>query len=50
MVRDYEPSKLERLSAAINALACTFVFDANTNIYCFYPVFREARRLREGVE
>lgn len=48
--REYKPSKLERLSAAINALACTFVFDANTNIYCFFSVFREARRLRESVE
>jgi hypothetical protein len=48
--RDYKPSKWERLSASINALACTFVFDANTNIYCFFSVFREARRLRESVE
>jgi hypothetical protein len=46
----YKPTKLENLSAAINALACTFVFEANTNIYCFFSVFREARRLREGVE
>lgn len=47
---EYQPSKLERLSAAINSLACTFVFDANTNIYCFFSIFREARRLRESVE
>lgn len=26
------------------------MFDANTNIYCFFSVFREARRLRESVE
>lgn len=46
----YKPTKLERLSIALNSLACSFVFDANTNIYCFFSVFREARRLREGVE
>lgn len=48
--RSYVPNKLEELSKAINSLACTFVFDANTNIYCFFPAFREARRLRESVE
>ena len=47
---EYKPTKLERLSAAINAIGCSFVFDANTNIYCFFSVFREARRLRESVE
>ncbi|CDW88835.1 transmembrane protein [Stylonychia lemnae] len=47
---EYQPNKLEKLSAAINALACTFVFDANTSIYFFFSVFREARRLRESVE
>lgn len=46
----YKATKLEQLSAAINSLACTFVFEANTNIYCFFSVFREARRLRESVE
>lgn len=38
------------MSTALNALACTFVFAANTNLYCFYSAFREARRLRESVE
>ena len=46
----YKPNKLERLSAEINSLGCSFVFDANTNIYCFFSIFREARRLRESVE
>ena len=46
----YQPSKLEILSASLNRLACTFVFDANTNINCIFPVFREARRLREVME
>ena len=46
----YKATHLEKLSAAINSLACTFVFEANTNIYCFFSVFREARRLRESVE
>lgn len=50
MSNEYKPSTLERLSAALNALGCSFVFDANTNIYCFFSVFREARRLRESVE
>ena len=50
MSNEYKPSTLERLSASINALGCSFVFDANTNIYCFFSVFREARRLRESVE
>ena len=38
------------MSAAINSLGCSFVFEASTNIYCFFSVFREARRLRESVE
>ena len=38
------------MSASLNSLSCTFVFDANTNITCFFPVFREARRLREVIE
>jgi hypothetical protein len=46
----YKPNRLERLSAAINSLGCSFVFDANANIYCFFSIFREARRLRESVE
>mmetsp|Transcript_5318 Transcript_5318/g.8208 ORF Transcript_5318/g.8208 Transcript_5318/m.8208 type:complete len:115 (+) Transcript_5318:3875-4219(+) len=41
-----EPSKLEKLSSSLTALGCNFVFDANTNIYCIFPAFREARRLR----
>jgi hypothetical protein len=41
-----EPSILEQLSSALTALACDFVFKANTNIYCIFPAFREARRLR----
>jgi hypothetical protein len=45
-----EPTKLEKLSAALTALACTFVFEDNTNIYCIYPAFRESRRLRQGIE
>lgn len=49
-VSHYTPSKLEQLSAALNRLAATFVFDANTNINCFFPVFREARRLRQALE
>ena len=28
----YTPSKLEQLSASLNSIACTFVFDSNTNI------------------
>ena len=48
--KKYTPSKLEQLSAALNRLAASFVFDANTNITCFFPVFREARRLREASE
>jgi len=48
--KDYSPSRLERISASINALSCTFVLDATTNIYCFYSIFRESRRLRESVE
>ena len=47
---EYKPNQLEKLSVAINSLACSFVFDANTNIYCFFSIFREARRLRESVE
>jgi CRP-like cAMP-binding protein len=46
----YQPTRFDQLASAINALACTFVFDANTNVYCFFSVFREARRLRESVE
>ena len=46
----YTPTKLEQLSAALNRLAASFVFDAETNITCFFPVFREARRLREATE
>lgn len=49
-VNKYLPSKLEQLSAALNRLAATFVFDANTDMGSFYPVFREARRLREATE
>ena len=46
----YIPSKLEQLSASLNRIATTFVFDANTRITCMIPVFREARRLREATE
>ena len=49
-MKKYQPSKMELLSASLNRLACTFVFDANTNINCIFPVFREARRLREVME
>lgn len=45
-----EPSTIERLSSALTALACDFVFEANTNIYCIFPALREARRLRQGIE
>ena len=45
-----QPTLLETLSRELTALACTFVFDANTNIYCIYPAFREARRLKQGIE
>ena len=48
--KQYTPSKLEKLSEALNRLSTTFVFDANTNITCFFPVFREARRLRNATE
>jgi hypothetical protein len=44
------PSIIERLSGALTALACTFVFDANSNVYCIYPALREARRLKLGIE
>ena len=50
MLQNYQPSKLEQLSAALNRLSCTFVFDEKTNITCFFIVFREARRLREVIE
>lgn len=43
-----EPSALEQLSSHLTALACDFVFKANTNIYSIYPALREARRLTEG--
>ena len=49
-VMRYTPSKLEQLSASLNRLSATFVFDASTNIYCFFTVFREARCLRESLE
>lgn len=45
-----EPTTIEKLSAALTALACTFVFEADTNIYCIYPALRESRRLRQGIE
>lgn len=46
----YQPSKLEQLSAELNRIACTFVFNANTNIRCFDEVFCESRRLRQAIE
>jgi len=48
--KHYKPSKLEQLSADLNWIACTFVFDANTNLQCFDPVFSESRRLRQAIE
>ena len=45
-----KPSILEKLSRDLTALACTFVFEANTNIYCIYPALRESRRLKLGIE
>jgi hypothetical protein len=45
-----EPNILEKLSSSLTALACDFVFEANTNIYCIFPAFREARRLRQSLE
>ena len=50
LIKRYKPSKLEELSASLNRLACTFIFDANTNITCVFPVFREARSLRRSFE
>jgi magnesium-transporting ATPase (P-type) len=44
-----EPSILEMLSSQLTALACDFVFKANTNVYCIYPALRESRRLIEGI-
>lgn len=44
-----EPSVLELLSSQLTALACDFVFKANTNVYCIYPALRESRRLIEGI-
>ena len=46
----YFPTRLEQFSASLNRFACAFVFDANMNINCFQPVFKEARRLRESIE
>ena len=45
-----KPSILEKLSRDLTALACTFVFEANTNIYCIYPALRESRRLKLAIE
>ena len=45
-----KPTILEKLSRDLTALACTFVFEANTNIYCIYPALRESRRLKLGIE
>lgn len=49
-LKHYQSSKLEQLSADLNWIACTFVFDANTNLQCFDPVFSESRRLRLAIE
>ena len=46
----YTRNYMDELSASLNELACTFVFKANTNLMCTFPVFREARRLREALE
>jgi len=50
MIELKEPSILEKLSRDLTALACTFVFEANTNIYCIYPALRESRRLQLGIK
>ena len=44
------PSTIEKLSAELNWIACTFVFNANTDIRCFNEVFSESRRLRQAIE
>ena len=41
---------MEQLSAELNWIACTFVFNANTSIRCFDEVFRESRSLRNVIE
>jgi hypothetical protein len=44
----YIPNNLENLGYKLNSLPCAFNFNANTNIYSLYPLFRESRRMKNG--